>query len=132
MLAIACLLLPIVAALFTLLGIARTRSLMSRLIPGRNPTHEITEQDLAYANRVAWLVTVAANHGAYRANCLKQALVTQLLLARKGLATDLKVGIKSSGDPFHAHSWVELLGEPLANKSTTVPFNPVCTFRLEH
>jgi hypothetical protein len=125
-----CVLLPTVAGFFFLLGIRRTSLLMTRLIPAGETSSEITGDDVIYAKHVAYLVSAAANHGLYHANCLKQALVTQHLLARQGLLADMKVGVKLSNEPFHAHSWLELRGEPLVTEAGQ--FYPECTFRLEH
>ncbi len=59
------------------------------------------------------MVVAAARHGPYRANCLKQALATWWLLLRRGIATDLKIGVNREDGDFNAHSWVEYRGTVL-------------------
>ena len=65
------------------------------------------------AHRVARLVSIAANHGVYRANCLKKALVTRWLLQNKGINTDLRIGVNGSSGTFSAHAWLEYNGHTL-------------------
>jgi hypothetical protein len=45
--------------------------------------------------------------------CLVQSLVLTKLLARRGVATRVVIGITGSGEAFGAHAWVERDGHPL-------------------
>jgi hypothetical protein len=49
-----------------------------------------------------------------RALCLEQSLVLWLLLRRRGLQADLRLGVQPY--PFGAHAWVEHGGQPLNEK----------------
>ena len=62
------------------------------------------------AINIAKMVTVAANHGPYRANCLKKSLITWWLLAKKGIQSELKIGVNKQEGNFNAHAWVEFHG----------------------
>lgn len=62
------------------------------------------------ARRVARMVSIAANHGPYRASCLPRSLLTWWLLRRQGIATALLFGVNREGGAFSAHAWVELDG----------------------
>ena len=42
-----------------------------------------------------------------RATCLTQAIAAQLLLARYGNASTLRLGVLTSSGQFKAHAWVE-------------------------
>jgi hypothetical protein len=57
---------------------------------------------------------VARTLGALPADsrCLMQSLVLSAMLARRGMATTLVIGVKP-GETFGAHAWVELQGIPL-------------------
>lgn len=50
--------------------------------------------------------------------CLTQALATKMLLARRGVACEVRFGARKSGERLEAHAWVErngqaILGDPL-------------------
>lgn len=59
--------------------------------------------------------------------CLARSLSLWFLLARKGIETDLKFGMKKEDGEFLAHAWIEFNGEPLVTKSELnenyVPFS---------
>lgn len=56
-------------------------------------------------------VAVAAAFFPGRAICLEQSLALYLLLRRRGVAAELRLGAKPF--PFAAHAWVEVAGEPV-------------------
>jgi hypothetical protein len=61
--------------------------------------------------RTAYHVAVAAAFFPGRAVCLEQSLALYVLLRRRGVPAELRVGVQVY--PFHAHAWVELDGEPV-------------------
>jgi hypothetical protein len=62
-------------------------------------------------DRIAWSVR-AAGRRVPRATCLVQALTVQLLLARSGHHSDLRIGVvHAKGGEFAAHAWVEAGGK---------------------
>lgn len=61
--------------------------------------------------RVAWAIK-ATNRRLPGITCLPQALAAQLLLARRGHETALRIGVRKDAD-FEAHSWVEYEGTPI-------------------
>jgi hypothetical protein len=61
----------------------------------------------------ARLVATAARHGLHRGNCLSQSLTLQRLLARNGIAAELRIGARRAGEKLEAHAWVEHEGRPL-------------------
>lgn len=60
--------------------------------------------------RLAWLVSVAARSGAYRATCLRQSLALWWLLRRRGFPAALRIGVGRRAQELRAHAWVELRG----------------------
>jgi hypothetical protein len=58
---------------------------------------------------------------------LSQALATQILLARAGEASELRIGVARSGNrEVRAHAWLEthgqiIIGEPLGGDLVTLP-----------
>jgi hypothetical protein len=61
---------------------------------------------------VGWAVTAVARR--FRAaTCLVQALATEAMLRQRGLACELRIGVRlrrGSSMPLEAHAWVECNG----------------------
>jgi hypothetical protein len=63
--------------------------------------------DPGAARRVVWAVDVASRYVA-SGNCLNRALTAKVLLARHGLSTHLRIGVRrDSVGGLLAHAWVE-------------------------
>jgi len=62
-----------------------------------------------------------------RALCLEQSLSLHVLLGRRGIPTELKIGVRQL--PFYAHAWVEHQGRPINEREefvrTLAPFPSV-------
>ena len=71
-----------------------------------------TGPDLAPA-RIADLVAIAARHGLVQGNCLSQSVTLRRLLARAGIAAELRIGARRGPGGLEAHAWVEHDGRPL-------------------
>lgn len=96
-------LVPIVAVSLRLLDYPRTRAAMARCVPGPG---RVGAPDLEVA-RVTRLVGMASRHGVCSPNCLRLALVAWWLLARRGIVTELRLGVRKDQAGFAAHAWVE-------------------------
>ena len=109
-------LLPVVALSLRMKGFNRTQKTLCRYLPkGLTPTKP-TRAKMDDVLIVARMVTVAADHGFYRANCLKQALVLWWLLLRRGIKSEIVFGIpKEAFKDFNAHAWVECNGINLSD-----------------
>jgi hypothetical protein len=70
--------------------------------------------------RIASLVSIAANHHVLPTRCLVRSLTLARMLARRGVATDVRVGVRTDDQGFAAHAWVEWEGLPL-NDTADVP-----------
>lgn len=104
-------LLALIALALNTKGYKWTRAFLQSRVPDCAPTP--TQSTLETAQATARMVAVAARYGPYRANCLKQALTTWWLLLRRGITTDLKIGVNREDGDFNAHSWVEYRGTVL-------------------
>lgn len=84
-----------------------------RLLPKTlTPPH--TNPDL---DRMAWSVRRTANM-VPMATCLTRAQALQIMLARRGLSTDLILGVaRSASKDFLAHAWIEKDGQILIGGS---------------
>jgi len=108
-------LLPMIALVLQLKGFKWTQALLSN---HSNPKSSIPEDEqLKMAQSIARMVSAAANHGPYRANCLKKSLATWWLLERRGIATELNIGVNKEAGDFNAHAWVEYRGNVLIDSS---------------
>lgn len=68
--------------------------------------------------RAAYHVAVAAAFFPGRAVCLEQSLALYVLLRRRGVPAELRLGVQVY--PFYAHAWVELHGQPVNEDVETV------------
>ena len=74
--------------------------------PKKNLEKKIT------AERISWLVDVAGRFVFRDKPCLTTALVLQMLLARRGYQSNIKLGIrKNESGKIEAHAWLLLDGE---------------------
>ncbi|MCH7666499.1 MAG: lasso peptide biosynthesis B2 protein [Acidobacteria bacterium] len=76
-----------------------------------------------WARRRAYLVSVAARFGPYRATCLRRSLFLWWLTRRRGLDSKLQIGVRrerSEQGKLVAHAWIELDGEVLNDRAEIV------------
>lgn len=59
---------------------------------------------------VARLIGVAANHVPLRVSCLPRSLTLWFQLRRRGIGSDLCIGVRRDGGQLEAHAWVECGG----------------------
>jgi hypothetical protein len=45
--------------------------------------------------------------------CLRRSLVLQKMLSKRGIATELKIGVRKEAGQLSAHAWVEYQGKSL-------------------
>lgn len=106
------LLLPLIDLSLRLLGFQRTWGWLVRFVPASAP-NVADPGDFKFAQRAAHIARAVGARSPWRTTCLRQALVLWLLLRRRGLDAQLKIGVIRREAPFMAHAWVELAGVPL-------------------
>jgi len=61
-----------------------------------------------------------------RASCLEESLTLWWLLAKHGIFSELRIGVRKDAQSFEAHAWVErdgfALNEPEARHAHYAPF----------
>ncbi len=57
--------------------------------------------------RMAWLVDVADRYAPGRSSCLRQTAALAWLLRRRGVVTNMRIGVAREGNKLTAHSWLE-------------------------
>ncbi|MEE4238147.1 MAG: lasso peptide biosynthesis B2 protein [Anderseniella sp.] len=110
-------LLPAVGASLRLLGFKRTRYLLERFAPPPVQKRLDETSPSENASRIARLVGIAGYHGPYRATCLRQSLALWLLLRRRGIPAELRIGVRKETGDFDAHAWVDHEGVALNDRS---------------
>jgi hypothetical protein len=71
-------------------------------------------------------VALAAAFYPARALCLEQSLALSVLLRRRGVAAELRIGAQAL--PFRAHAWVEVAGQAINERADVA--RTYATFRL--
>lgn len=90
--------------------------------------------DPEYQSRIVWATVVATPYLLPDKPCLTQALTVQLLLRRRGIPAQLRIGVKKGGEKkLLAHAWVEskdsiVIGGP---KSELQEYKPLPAFDVE-
>lgn len=94
--------------LLPLFGGLLRRTSLARLLSRMDARGTSGSGAVASALTVARPVNLVAAR--LRATCLTRSLVLQWILARRGIGTELKVGVRNEGDGLHAHAWLECGG----------------------
>lgn len=97
------------------LGLRRSVRLARRLVK-RAPGG--ADADRGQVMEVARRVATAAAFYPGRAQCLEQSLALFLLLRRRGIGAELRIGVQPF--PFTAHAWVEHEGRPVNEREDYV------------
>lgn len=63
--------------------------------------------------RISYLVNGAARLLFRREACLERSLLLWTLLRRRGIESELKIGVATEESTMRAHAWVEIDGEPI-------------------
>jgi hypothetical protein len=108
--------LPWISFSIRYLGYSRTRKLLSGLTK-QTDFRQANAAELAQAQRNAELLLIAGRRGLISATCLRQSVLLEYWLKRRGLAAEIKIGVRREQDLFDAHAWVELNGVALAQDS---------------
>jgi hypothetical protein len=67
--------------------------------------------------RIATLVNIAARHVPFPATCLTRSLLLHWMLQRRGIASELRIGVRMNQGALDAHAWVEYAGIPINDRS---------------
>lgn len=78
----------------------------SRPIPSLEQTEKILRMSRIAVDRARY------NH-LYPMTCLRRALTLQKMLAQKGIATEIKIGVHKDDSQLSAHAWLEYEGRTL-------------------
>jgi hypothetical protein len=91
-----------------MIGLRRTFKLLRRLTAERGESANAE----AIIGETTRRVSIAAAFYPRRALCLEQSLTLFVLLRRRGIRAELRLGVQPR--PFYAHAWVEAGGRPIS------------------
>lgn len=113
MLCVSLLLLPVIDVSLRVRGYTRTRE--SLLGWSARPRSPLAVADIdGFSAIVAQAVSIAGRRSLWRTTCLRQALLVEALLARRGVESELRIGVRNDATTgFGAHAWVERAGHVL-------------------
>lgn len=108
-------LLPLISLSLRMRGFRATQASLQKRIAAR-PSNRYDASSTATAELAA-LTARMVRSAAYRslgtATCLEKSLVLWWLMARQGIASELRIGARKTGQLFEAHAWVEYRGVAL-------------------
>lgn len=103
--------LPLVWLGLHLLGLSRIHALLTGPPVARRQPMPL--QDM---QALAGVVNIGARH-TWGATCLTRSLLLIWLLRRRGVQTQLRIGVRLAGDGLAAHAWVELGDVPVNDQA---------------
>ena len=103
--------LPLISTSLRLRGFRKTKTSLQHFlsVPFSSRKHDAQ----ARAILTAQIVRAASHRGIGDPSCLAVSLALWWLLARQGIASEVRVGIRKDGGTFEAHAWVECGGATL-------------------
>lgn len=105
--------LPWIALCLRFFGYLRTRHFLLHFVR-QDRLHQADDIEMRKAQRVGELIAIAGRHGLVTATCLRQSVLLEYWLKRRGLAAEIRIGVRKAEEDFDAHAWVELNGMALA------------------
>jgi hypothetical protein len=110
--------LPLTALALRRYGLRRVQAFLARRASGTARTDSAPAQ-VAEARRLAWIVNASALYGPWPANCLQRSVVLWWFLHRRGLAGDLRIGVRRNEETreLDFHAWIEHDGTVINDQS---------------
>jgi hypothetical protein len=99
------------------IGFAKLGRLLSRF----ERAHPQAAKSPADVDRIVWAVSAAGRVVLGDKPCLPLAMASQWLLRRRGVVTDLRIGVmRGDSGRLEAHAWVELDGRILIGQTPSL------------
>lgn len=125
MLAVSILLLPLVVLAHRLFGLSRVQWALDRFLPYHVCASFSQGQSIRLACSISRIVRIAATRGLCHATCLQQSVLLHWVLAKRGIVSDVRIGVSKRNGKFEAHAWVECLGYVVNDcKDVAVQYSP--------
>jgi len=100
---------------------------LQRLVARQSPpAGAAAREDAEAVERIAWAVTTAGRRVLGVRPCLAKALTAQVLLGRRGYASDLRIGVARGEDTaVRAHAWLECGGRVVVGGEELAEYVPL-------
>ena len=95
------------------MGLPRLQAWLQRRPLAVDPARALT---LPAIQALGDAVNIAARHTPFPATCLSRSLLLGWLLRRRGVASDLRIGVRLTNGVLDAHAWVECAGLPVNDR----------------
>jgi hypothetical protein len=102
------LLLPLAWAGLRVLGLSRLHSWATR-----SPIRAGASRSDVELASIGALINVAGNHVPFPSTCLTRSLLLIWLLGRRGVRSELRIGVRMIEGGIDSHAWVEHEGKPI-------------------
>jgi hypothetical protein len=118
-------LLPLVSWSLRSRGFQKTRAFLEKFLSSPEDVADTSAPERT--DLTMRMVRAAVRHSAGHPTCLEESLVLWWLLGRRGIASELRIGVRKHDEKFEAHAWVErhgtALNEPESNHQHYAPFD---------
>ncbi|MCB0131445.1 MAG: lasso peptide biosynthesis B2 protein [Caldilineaceae bacterium] len=108
------LLFPLLIIGLKLWGYGRLQARLQRWVPAhaaaRAETAPSSHATVITAREIGRAVNIAARYSLLPARCLSRSMMLWWLLHRRGVAAELRIGVRKGAQGFEAHAWVEQQG----------------------
>ena len=94
-----------------ILGLRRFQDLLQHDRPSVESA--LTQDEIV---RIATLVNIAARRASIPATCLTRSLLLRWMLQRRGVVSQLRIGVRLNQGTLDAHAWVEFAGVPINDR----------------
>jgi len=102
----AALLIPLLTVSLRLRGFRATQRVLYNFLSVPGPVLHDPEIDSCIA-MTSRMVLAATRYPFAHSTCLERSLCLWWLLARQGIVTEFRIGVRKDGESFAAHAWVE-------------------------
>jgi len=100
--------LSLVTAGLHFMNFQRLHSLLARF--ANAPLDVCGDAALQQASAISRLVQAAASRIPWKITCLVRSTALWYMLRRKGIGSEIRIGVNQLEGEFHAHAWVEIDG----------------------
>jgi hypothetical protein len=104
--------LPLISLGLRLFGPARVRNVFAR-----NGDSVSQAADTHAARQLGHLVNAVAERSPIQASCLARSVWLEWLLHRRGIASQLRIGVRFADGELDAHAWIECEGTPVNDRA---------------
>lgn len=102
---------PVIEIGLRVMGFKRMDRLLTWAVPQSPP------EPRRLVRRTERLAHLAARRWPWTGRCLARALALRLVLRRRGVVTDLRIGVRWREHRFESHAWIEYQGQALVSTS---------------